>query len=54
VVKSQTFKKESLDAVTIKFDPEVDDVEGRFAEMSKNFIAVIWSRWPRNLWKRIN
>lgn len=39
--RSQTFKRESLDAVTTKVDPEVDDVEGTFAEMSKNFIAVI-------------
>lgn len=44
VDKSQTFRKESLDVVIIKVDPEADDVEGTLAEMSKNFIAVIWSR----------
>lgn len=44
-----------MDAVTTKFEPElVDDVEGPFTEMSKNFIAVIWSRWPRSLRKRVD
>lgn len=41
VDKSQTFKKESLDVVTMNIDPEADEVEGTFAEMSKNFMAVI-------------
>lgn len=50
VDKSQTFKKESLDAVTTKVDPEADDVEGTLAKISKNFMAVTWSRWPRSLW----
>jgi hypothetical protein len=36
--------KESLDAVMTKVDPEVDDVEGALVVISRNFIAVIWSR----------
>ena len=54
VDRSQTFKKESLDAVTTKIDPEADDVDGTLAEISKNFMAVIWSRWPRSLCKGVN